>query len=149
MIDRQDCYNALFKLKRAGIDVSAQLELMQKNKDIPRGVIEFLRENSPQFQFYRYIQKYQKALAENILDYQELDNIGKLITCSSFITRVMIAIKYKNLDESLIDDLNVSEVSEAINIALTTDDFTNINNILDKHCNSLRLFYKSNKKLGD
>ena len=117
---------------------------MQESKGVPRGVIEFLRENSPQFQFYRYIQKYQKALAQDILDYETKDEISRLITCSSFVTRAVIAVKYKNLDESLLDDLNVSEVSEAVHHALTAKDFTKINDVLKKHSSNLKLFYINN-----
>lgn len=144
MIDRQSCYSALFKLKNAGIDIAPQLRIMQESKGVPRGVIEFLRENSPQFQFYRYIQKYQKALAQDILDYETKDEISRLITCSSFVTRAVIAVKYKNLDESLLDDLNVSEVSEAVHRALTAKDFTKINDVLKKHSSNLKLFYINN-----
>lgn len=146
MINRQDCYNALFKLKGAGVDISAQLKIMQESTGVPQGVLEFLRENSPQFQFYRYVQKHQKALAESLLDYKSLDNLSKLITCSSFVTRVMIAVKYKNLDESLVDELNVNEVADAVSYALNSDDFTKVNEVLEKHSNSLRLFYQSNKQ---
>ena len=149
MIDRQSCYSALFTLKNAGIDISDQLMIMQKTRGVPRGVLEFLRENSPQFQFYRYIQKHQKALAESLLDYELLSDTEKLITCSSFVTRAMIAVKYKNLDESLLEDLNISEVSEALHEALLTRNMTKVNDVLKKHSESLRVFYKNSSKKGD
>lgn len=145
MIDRQAVYNALFKLKSSGVNVDEQIKLMIDNPGVPRGIIEFLRDNSPQFQFYRYIQKRQKALAENLLDYKELSDNDKLIVCSSFITRALIAVKYKELDESLLDDLNVSEVSDALNFALSANNYSKVNEVLKKHSESLRLFYKNTK----
>ena len=119
---------------------------MIDNPGIPRGVIEFLRENSPQFQFYRYIQKRQKALAESILDYTELSNLDKLIACSSFVTRALIAVKYKELDASLLDDLNITEVAEAVSSAVSLNNYTKVNEVLKKHSDSLRLFYKNSRK---
>lgn len=146
MISRQDCYDALFKLKNAGVDISAPLNAMMRESGVPRQVILFLRDNSPQFQFYRDIQKHQKALANSLLDYETLDDISKIITCSSFVTRAMIAVKYKNLDPSLLDDLNISEVSDAINYTLHSGDFSKLDNVLRKHSNSLKLFYESYNK---
>lgn len=145
MIDRQSCYSALFKLKNAGIDITEQLNVMSSTRGVPRKVIEFLRENSPQFQFYRDIQKHQKALAKSLLDYETLSDIDKLITCSSFITRVMIAVKYKNLDSSLLDELNIEEVSEAVDTAIKLNDFGKVNEVLQKHSEGLRLFYQNSK----
>ena len=148
MIDRQSCYSALFKLKEAGIDISAQLKVMEQESGIPRKVIEFLRDNSPQFQFYRYLQKHQKALAKNILDYNTLDNNDKMIVCSSFITRVYIAIKYKCLDKSLVDELGVKEVSNCLNKSLVYDDISYVDKVMMKHSDSLRYFYLNNKEVG-
>lgn len=145
MIDRQSCYSALFKLKNAGVDITEQLNVMSSTRGVPRKVIEFLRENSPQFQFYRDIQKHQKALAKSLLDYETLSDVDKLITCSSFITRVMIAVKYKNLDISLLDELNIEEVSEAIDTAIKFYDFDKVNRVLQKHSEGLRLFYQNSK----
>lgn len=118
---------------------------MAESRGVPRGVIVFLRDSSPHFQFYRYIQKHQKALASSILDYKTLSDEEKLITCSSFVTRALIAVKYKNLDGSLLDDLNISEVSEAVNLAISQRDFSQVDHVLEKHCESLRLFYENLK----
>lgn len=145
VVNRQTVFNALFKLKDAGVDVSSQLNSMANSRDIPRSVIEFLRDNSPQFQFYRHIQKHQHKLAESILDYKDLSDHEKLITCSSFITRALIAVKYGNLDESLLEDLNIEEVSNALNEAIVSKDYSKVNQVLEKHCNSLRAFYSKNK----
>ncbi len=141
MINRQDCYTALFTLKDAGIDISKQLELMKNSRGVPRGVIEFLRDNSPQFQFYRHIQQHQKALSKSLRNYENLNEIDKLITASSFLTRAMIAVKYKNLDESLLDDLNIAEVAQALDTAITEKDFEMLDNVLCKHRDSLKVFY--------
>lgn len=146
MIDRQSIYTALFKLKNAGIDITDQLNVMQTTKGVPRKVIEFLRNNSPQFQFYRDIQKHQKALAKSLLDYESLSDIDKVITCSSFVTRALIAVKYKNLDKSLLDELNLSEVSEAVDTAVKMEDLSQVNLVLKKHSDCLRMFYQSNKE---
>ena len=66
MINRQAIYNALFTLKDAGIDISNQLKIMQETKGVPYEVLNFLRDNSPQFQFYGYIQKHQKGLCNGV-----------------------------------------------------------------------------------
>ena len=146
VVNRQTVFNALFKLKDAGIDVSSQLNSMANSRDIPRSVIEFLRDNSPQFQFYRHIQKHQHKLAESILDYKDLSDYDKLIACSSFITRALIAVKYGNLNKSLLEDLNIEEISGALNDAISNQDYSKINQVLDKHCNSLKAFYLKNKE---
>lgn len=146
MINRVSCYDALFRLKQAGVDVENALNAMKESAGVPREVIVFLRDNSPQFQFYRYIQKHQKALAENILDYRKLSNQDKLITCCSFLTRVLLAVKYKNLGEGLIDDLNISEFSDAINTAISEMDYSKVDAVLSKHHDSLEVFYINRPK---
>ena len=145
MVNRQTVFNALFKLKDAGVDVSSQLNSMANSRDIPRSVIEFLRDNSPQFQFYRHIQKHQHKLAESILDYKDLSDYDKLIACSSFITRALLAVKYNNLSETLLEDLNIEEVSEALDLAINRKDYSKVNQVLNKHCESLKVFYLNNK----
>lgn len=146
MINRQSCYSALFKLKNAGIDITPQLKMMESNRGVPRGVIEFLRNNSPQFQFYRHLQVHQKTLAKNLLDYEELDNLEKIIVGSSFVTRAMIAVKYNNLDESLLEDLNVAQVSHAVDLAVSSQDCSELNDVLKKHSDNLKLFYLNIKQ---
>lgn len=145
MIDRQTVWNALFKLKNAGINVDSQIMEMSKSEGVPRKVIVFLRDNSPQFQFYRYIQKRQKALAYSLLDYDKLTDCDKLIACSSFITRAIIAVKYKELDHSLLDDLRINEMTDALNLAISNKKFDKLNEVLKTHSDSLRLFYINNK----
>lgn len=143
MITRQDCYTALFKLKDTGIDISHQLIIMQQTKGVPMEVISFLRNNSPQFQFYGYIQKRQKGLSKSLLNYEDLSPEDKLITASSFITRVYLAIKYQELCKSLVDDLNVSKVITALEKAIVLEDYRELDNVMKMHGDSLRLFYKS------
>ena len=142
MITRQSCFDSLFKLKNAGIDVSHEIELMQSQEGIPEEVVKFLRDQSPQFQFYRSIQKHQRALMKNILHYDKLDNKGKIKVCSSLITRAMISVEYGNLDESLLDDLGLDKLSNALNEALTNLDYTKLNEVLESHRRSMKLFYK-------
>jgi len=149
MINRQDCYNALFKLKNAGVNIDEQLSIMTKETGVPRGVIEFLRNNSPQFQFYRYLQKYQKALAESILDYSKLDYESKIVAASSFITRVYLSVKYKNLDASLTDDLDIEGVSDALHDAILTKDTGKLDIVMEKHTNSLGFFYLNKRSDSD
>ena len=73
MITRQDLYKDLFKLKNSGVDVSYQLKIMESKSGIPKEVVEFLQDKSPQFQFYRDLKKNQRALMKNILNYENLD----------------------------------------------------------------------------
>lgn len=145
MIGRQDAFSALFKLKEAGIDVQRQLDLMARNSGIPQEVIIFLRDNSPQFQFFRYIQKYQRALFKGILNYEELDVIGKIKLCSSLITRATIAVEYKNIDESLLDELNLGRISGALDKAFKDRDYSKLDTVLEDYKQSMLLFVSNNK----
>lgn len=143
MINRQDCYSALFRLKDAGIDITTQLNIMQGTKGVPYEVLNFLRENSPQFQFYGYIQRKQKGLAKSLLNYETLEDEDKIIAASSFITRVYLATKYQELSKNLVDDLNVSRVVTALEKAIILSDYRELDNVMKMHGDSLRLFYKS------
>lgn len=142
MITRQSCYNAIFQLKSAGVDVTAPLKLMQESSDIPEGVIEFLRDQSPQFQFYRSIQKHQRALMKNILHYDELDNKDKIKVASSFITRAVISVEYNNLDESLLDELGLDKIAHALDKALSDRDYSKLDEVFKMHQDAMKLFYK-------
>lgn len=143
MITRQSIYDALFTLKNTGVNVDYYLSLLTNNSDIPKEIIIFLRENSPQFQFFRYIQQHQKALMKSILDYETLSNYGKIKVLSSFITRVMIAVEYNNISEELVDLLELNELSDAINEALGNQDYSKVNEVLGKLNKSMKLFVKN------
>ena len=142
MITRQSCFSALFKLKSAGVDVTTPLKLMKDSSGVPEGVIEFLRDQSPQFQFYRSIQKHQRALMKNILHYDELDNKGKVKVASSLITRAMISVEYNNLDESLLDELSLGKLAHALDRALSDRDYSKLDEVLEGHRVAMKLFYK-------
>ena len=142
VITRQSVYEALYTLKETGVSIDKYINLLSKENGIPNEVLIFLRDNSPQFQFFRYIQQHQKALMKSILDYKELDNHGKIKVLSSIITRVMIAIEYNNLSESLIDALELSEVSKAINQAIEYNDYSLADKVLEKLNTSMKLFVK-------
>lgn len=144
MITRQSCYEALFTLRNAGVEVGPQLEVMKTNQGIPKEIVEFLRDNSPQFQYYRYLQKHQRALMKNILDYESFDEVGKIKLCSSLITRVMIAIEYKEFDKSLMYDVGLEELSNALYKAINHQDFSKLDIALSRQRDSMRLFV--NKK---
>lgn len=140
MLTRQDVFSALFKLKNTGVDVTEQLNLMTQENGIPKEVILFLRDNSPQFMFYRDIQQHQRALMKNILNYEELDTIAKIKVCSSIITRAMISVEYKNLDESLLDELELYKVSNALNMAFRDRDYSLLDVVLKDYKESMLLF---------
>lgn len=142
MINRQTVFRALFKLKDAGIDVTAPLKSMELNQGIPQEVIGFLQDQSPQFQFYRSIQQHQRALMKNILHYEELDVNSKIKVCSSLITRAVISVEYHNLDESLLEDLRLDKLSKALNKALSDKDYSYLDEVLQGHKNAMMLFYK-------
>lgn len=146
MITRQSVFSALFKLKSSGIDVTRQLKIMESKSGIPQEVIEFLQENSPQFQFYRSIQKHQRALMKNVLNYESLDVNGKIKVCSSLITRAMISVEYQNLDESLLEDLRLDKLSRALHKALSDKDYSYLDEVLQGHKNAMLLFYKGKVK---
>lgn len=143
MITRQDLYSDLFKLKNAGVDITEPIKVMESVKGIPDKVVEFLRDHSPQFQFYKDIQKNQKALMKNILNYESLDRVGRIKVCSSLITRSMISIEYKNLDESLLEDLKVSKLAKALESSLSIGDDTMLNEVLSEHRNAVLVYCKS------
>lgn len=142
MITRQSIYNALFKIKNSGVDVSDQLKIMETCSGIPKEILEFLQDKSPQFQFYRSIHQNQRALMKNILRYETLDTRSKIKVCSSLITRAMISIEYKNLDESLLDELGLDRISYALNKALSDRDYSKLDEVLKVHKKAIELFYK-------
>lgn len=142
MITRQDIYRDLFKLKNAGEDITESLRVMESHPGIPKEVVEFLQDRSPQFQFYRDIKKNQKALMKNILHYESLDNRSKIKLCSSLVTRAMIAIEYKNLDESLLEDLQLSKVTKALDQAVSKYDYSKLDEVLRSHKSAMQLFLK-------
>ena len=130
MITRQSIFDALFMLKSAGIDVTEPLKVMSSTSGIPPSVVEFLKENSPQHQFYHYLKTRQKAVIKNILNYEELTPIQKIKVCSSFITRAMIAIECREIDESLISELRLVQISKAITLALEYKEYSQLDKIL-------------------
>lgn len=148
MITRQSCYSAIFRLKSVGVDVTVPLKMMQETSDIPEGVIEFLRDQSPQFQFYRSIQKHQRALMKNILHYDELDNKDKIKVASSFITRAVISVEYNNLDESLLDELGLDKIAHALDKALSDRDYSKLDEVFKMHQDAMKLFYKGVSENG-
>ena len=149
MITRQSVFSALFKLKNSGVDVTRQLKLMESKSGIPQEIIEFLQDQSPQFQFYRSIQKHQRALMKNVLNYESLDNHGKVKVCSSLITRAVISVEYHNLDESLLEDLRLDKLAKALNKALSDKDYSYLDEVLQGHKNAMLLFYKGKVKEED
>lgn len=142
MITRQTVISALVKLKDAGIDVSEQFESLKRNSGISKDLIEFLRTHSPQFMFYKDLQKNQKRLIKNILDYESFDAIGKIKLCSSLITRAMISVEYKNFDKSLLEDLELNRLSEALHKALNDKDYSVLDKVLEEQKQSIKLFVK-------
>lgn len=145
MISRQDVFRDLFKLKKAGEDISEQLKIMESVRGVPREVVEFLQDRSPQFQFYRDIKKNQRALMKNVLGFESLTPVGKVKTCSSLITRAMISVEYKNLDESLLEDLRVSHLAKALEVYFTSGDISEVNEALTEHKNAMLLFVRKDR----
>lgn len=142
MITRQTVISALVKLKDAGIDVSEQFESLKNNQGITKELVEFLRTHSPQFMFYKDLQKHQKTLIKNILDYDSFDAVGKMKLCSSLITRAMISVEYKNLDKSLLDELELNRISDALHKALNDRDYSKLDTVLEEQKQSIKLFVK-------
>ena len=142
MITRQSCYDALFKLKESGIDVKSQLEVMSNKSGVPAEVVDYLRDKSPQFQFYRSIQKHQRALMKNILNYDRLSELDKIKVASSFITRVVISIEYGNLSEELLSEMSLDKVSLSLHKAISTRDFSKLDEVMKLHQTAVKLFYK-------
>lgn len=142
MITRQTVISALVKLKDAGVDVNEQFESLKNNPGISKDLVEFLRVHSPQFMFYKDLQKNQKRLIKNILDYESFDTVGKIKLCSSLITRAMISVEYKNFDKSLLEDLELNRLSEALHKALNDKDYSKLDKALEEQKQSIKLFVK-------
>lgn len=140
MITRQDLYRDLFKIKSSGVDITPQLRIMESKSGVPQEIVEFLQDKSPQFQFYRDLKKNQKALMKNILRYESFDAKGKIKLCSSLITRAVISVEYKNLDESLLEDLQLNKVSRALDRALSDKDYSKLDGVLESHRSAIKLF---------
>lgn len=142
MITRQDVYRDLFKLKNTGVDITSPLKVMESCRGVPKEVVEFLQDKSPQFQFYRDLHKNQRTLMKSILKYESFDTNGKIKLCSSLLTRAMISVEYKNLDESLLEDLQLSKISRAIDKALSDKDPSKLDEVLESHRSAIKLFLK-------
>lgn len=148
MITRQSLYSALFTLKKSGVDISNQLKIMESKSGIPPEVVDFLQDKSPQFQFYRDIKKNQRALMKNILHYESLDINSKIKLCSSLITRAMISVEYKNLDESLLKELQLEKLSRALDKAFSDRDYSKLDEVLEGHKNAMTLFLRKEESRG-
>lgn len=142
MITRQDIFKDLFKLKESGVDISSALKLLESQRGIPREVVEFLKDKSPQFQFYEDIHSHQKALMKNVLNYEKLNYYGKVKVGSSLLTRMMIAIEYKNLSECLLRDLKIEMLSSALDAAISRGNVSPLEEVLEMHKNAMILFCK-------
>lgn len=142
MITRQSCYEALFRLKDSGVDITSYLELLKESQGVPREVVKFLQEESPQFKFYKDLQKNQRALVKNILNYESLDNIARVKVCSSLITRAMISVEYKNISPVLLEELELDKISNAITKALGNRDYAKLDEVLRGQRETLKLFVK-------
>lgn len=147
MITRQDLFSDLFKLKSSGVDISESLKVMESVPGVPREVVDFIVSNSPQFSFYEDLRKNQRVLFKNILNYESLDFCEKVKICSSLITRAMISVQYKNLNESLLSELKLDKSAKALEVALQTHNSELIDEVLQSHKNAIVLLYESRKRI--
>lgn len=122
MTTRQLAFSALFKLKKSGVRVDEQLAQLADNSGVPESVVKFLKENSPQYQFYSYLQKRQKSLLQNLVKYESLGPVEKVKVGSSMITRAMIAVEYKEINPTLIEELRLDRVANALSEVLQGGD---------------------------
>lgn len=143
MITRQDLYNDLFKLKKSGEDVSEMFKIMESHKGIPKEVVEFIKNKSPQFQFYENIHKNLRTLFKNILNYESLSTSSKIKVCSSLITRAVIAVEHDNLNESLLPDLKIEKAARAIEYAVSGKSKSLLDEVLSEHKNAILVYCKS------
>lgn len=144
-VSRQDLFSDLFKLKNSGIDISESLKVMETSPGIPKEVVNFIVNNSPQYTFYEDLRKNQRVLFKNILSYESLDFYNKIKTCSSLITRAMISVQYKNLNESLLNELKLDKSAKALEVALQTHNSELIDEVLQSHKNAIVLLYENRK----
>lgn len=143
MITRQDLYNDLFKLKKAGVDISEPIKVMESYEGLPKSVIEFIKNNSPQFQFYEDLCKNLRTLVKNILNYESFDTYGKVKLCSSLITRAVISIEHNSLNEHLLSDLKLDKIAKSIELALSGQSKSMLDEVLSEHKNAILVYCKS------
>lgn len=143
MLTRSDLYQDLFKLKRAGEDISEPMRVMGTSPGVPIEVIKYLKLHSPQFRFYDDLRKNQRVLLKNILRFDELSRLAKIKVCSSIITRAIISVEYKNLPESLLDELRISKVAKALDLSLSDQDDSLLDEVLSEYRNAARTYSNS------
>ena len=96
MINRIDCYEVLFSLKKRGVDVEKQLKMLSTSPSVPLEVIRFINETRPLnvTAFYESLRKKnnQKSskLYKNIVVESHDNPLEVVKTASSLLTQILI-----------------------------------------------------------
>lgn len=122
MINRIDCYQVLFELKKNGVDVEAQLKMLSTSPTVPSSVIKFINENRPMYirEFYETLRKKGNdkcsKLYKNIVKEKQEDALEAVKTLTSLLTHLMIeAQKIDQRDiTSFYTQARASQISTAI-----------------------------------
>lgn len=123
MINRFDCYEVLFSLKKQGVDVERQLKLLSTSPSVPLEVIRFINEQRPLnvTSFYETLRKKnnQKAskLYKNIVVETHSNPLEVVKTASSLLTQIVIASEKLPKEEvsSFYSQTRAKELTIALN----------------------------------
>lgn len=122
MINRMDCYEALFSLKKQGVDVDKPLQALSTSAIVPGEVISFINENRPLriTEFYETLRRKHNSksnkLYKNIVKEVQTDSTEAVKTASSLLTQIVIASERLNKEEvaAFYSQARAAELTEAL-----------------------------------
>ena len=130
LINRHDCYNILFKLQSDGKDVHTELKEFMHHKDYtPKCVIDYLKNNNYiVIEFYSRLNNKAHKIIKEVLtcDNKPVSTYIKIAT--SIITQATITLEHMDandieLQNTLISNLHLAELANALNIYFSTGKF--------------------------
>lgn len=134
MINRIDCYQVLFELKKSGVDVEKQLKLLSTSASVPSEVIQFINENRPLHirEFYDELRKKGNSksskLYKNVVKEKQDNPVEAIKTASSLLTHIIIASE--SLDSAEVQafykQARASELSTALQEYFQRGDITKV-----------------------
>lgn len=137
LINRHDCYNILFELQSQGQDVQSDIKEFIHNKNyIPKCVVTYLKENNyVVIEFYNRLNNKAHKIIKEVLNCDNKPVSTYIKIATSIITQATITLEHMDKDDielqnTLIENLHLSELSSALNLYFSTGDFTNLVNTI-------------------
>ena len=139
LINRHDCYNILFELQSSNNDVHEELKEFMHNKNyIPKCVINYLKEhNYVVIEFYERLNNKAHKIIKEVLtcDNKPVSTYIKIAT--SIITQATITLEHMDakdieLQNTLIQNLHLAELTNALNIYFTTGKFNALVEVINE-----------------